>query len=80
MSKQQPLFNLIEDLSGDLRDPSMLWQIAALVVSAILGWTLARLLRKYFGRNENHGDIMRFGVESVGRVVPPMLVVGLLVL
>jgi small-conductance mechanosensitive channel len=80
MSKQQPLFNLIEDLSGDLRDPSLLWQIAAIIVSVALGWTLAKLLRKYFGRNENHGHIMEFGVESIGRVVPPMLIVGLLAL
>ena len=80
MSRQQPLFNLIEDLSGDLRDPGLLWQIGAIIVSVALGWTLARLLRKYTGRDENRNDIMRFGVESVGRVVPPMLVVGLLTL
>jgi small-conductance mechanosensitive channel len=80
MSKQQPLFNLIEDLSGDLREPSLLWQIGAIIVSVALGWVLARLLRKYFGRNQNHGNIMQFGVESIGRVVPPMLIAGLLAL
>jgi small-conductance mechanosensitive channel len=80
MPKQQPLFSLIEDLSGDLRDPSLLWQLGAIVVSVALGWVLARLLRKYFGRNEHHGDMMRFGVESIGRVVPPLLIAGLLTL
>jgi small-conductance mechanosensitive channel len=78
---QQPLLNLIEDLSGDLRDPSLLWQIGAIIVSVVLGWTLARLLKKRFGRqDENHGRVVRFGVESFGRVLAPLAVVCLLVL
>jgi small-conductance mechanosensitive channel len=77
---QQPLLNLIEDLTGDLRDASLLWQLAAIIGAVILGFTLARLLKKRFGRDEAHGGMLRFGVESFGRVLAPLVVVGLLAL
>lgn len=80
MAKQQPLLNLIEDLTGDIRDPSLLWQLAAIIGSVILGFALARLLKKRFGRDDSQGGMMRFGVESFGRVVAPLAVVGLLAL
>jgi small-conductance mechanosensitive channel len=80
MAQQQPLFNLIEDLTNDIRDPSLLWQLAAIIGSVILGFALARLLKKRFGRDDTQGGMMRFGVESFGRVVAPLAVVGLLAL
>ena len=80
MAKQQPLLNLIEDLTGDISDPSLLWQLAAIIGSVILGFALARLLKKRFGRDDSQGGMMRFGVESFGRVVAPLAVVGLLAL
>ena len=70
MAQQQPLLNLIDDLTGDIRDPSLLWQLAAIIGSVILGFALARLLKKRFGRrDETQTGMLRFGVESFGRVL-----------
>ncbi|TFW14924.1 mechanosensitive ion channel family protein [Duganella callida] len=83
MSQQQPLFNLIEDLSGDLRDPSLLWQLAAIIASVVIGFGLARVLRKRFGRHRHQAGptgVLGFGVESFGRVMAPLSVIGLLAL
>jgi small-conductance mechanosensitive channel len=80
MAQQQPLLSLIEDLTGDLRDPSLLWQSGAIVASIIVGWTLAGLLKKRFGRRDTQTGMLRFGVESFGRVIAPLAVVGLLAL
>jgi small-conductance mechanosensitive channel len=81
MAQQQPLLNLIEDITGDIRDPSLLWQLAAIIGSVILGFALARLLKKRFGRrDETQTGMLRFGVESFGRVLAPLVVVGLLAL
>ena len=80
MTPQQPLLNLIDDLTGDLNDPSLLWQLGAIVAAVVLGFGLARLLKKRFGRQDTHGTMMRFGVESFGRVMAPLAVVGLLAL
>jgi hypothetical protein len=38
MPQQQPLLNLIEDLTGDLHDPSLLWQLAAIAISVVIGF------------------------------------------
>ena len=76
---QQPLSNLITDLIGDLNDPSLLWQLAAIAISVMLGWGLARLLKQRFGGQEQQG-VLRFGVESFGRVLAPLAVVCLLAL
>ncbi|MRW83222.1 mechanosensitive ion channel [Pseudoduganella sp. FT26W] len=83
MSQQQPLLNLIDDLTGDLHEPSLLWQLAAIILSVIVGFGLARLLRKRFGRRrheEHQGGVLGFGVESFGRVMAPLAVIGLLAL
>ncbi|MYM86550.1 mechanosensitive ion channel [Rugamonas sp. FT82W] len=80
MTQQQTLLNLIDDLTGDLQDPSRLWQIAAIIGSVVLGWGLARLLKKRFGRQEVHSGVLGFGVESFGRVMAPLAVVCLLAL
>ncbi|MRW92199.1 mechanosensitive ion channel [Duganella sp. FT80W] len=79
MSRQQPLLNLIDDLlSGDLHDVSLLWQIAAIVISVVVGFGVARMLKKRFGRQESHSGVLSFGVESFGRVMAPLGVVVLL--
>ncbi|NVM75334.1 small-conductance mechanosensitive channel [Duganella sp. SG902] len=80
MAQQQPLLNLIEDLTGDLGDPRILWQIGAIALCAALGFGLARVLKKRFGRQEAQGGVLGFGVESFGRVMAPLMVVGLLAL
>jgi small-conductance mechanosensitive channel len=82
MSQQQPLLNLIDDLSGDFNDPSLLWQLAAILVSVVVGFGLARVLKKRYGRRgrEVQGGVLGFGVESFSRVMAPLAVVGLLAL
>jgi small-conductance mechanosensitive channel len=81
MSRQQPLLNLIDDLlSGDLQDFSLLWQLAAIGLAVVLGFGVAGLLKKRFGRREVQGGVLGFGVESFGRVMAPLTVVALLYL
>jgi small-conductance mechanosensitive channel len=75
---QQPLLNLIADLSGDLREPGLLWQLGAIVLSIVLGWGVARLLRQRYGRREHADGVLRLGVESFARVLGPLLIVSLL--
>jgi small-conductance mechanosensitive channel len=74
-----PLSNLLEDLIGDLTAPGVMWQAIAVVVCAGLGWLLARLIRNAWlhGREDGH-RVLRLGVEGFGRVLAPLLVVGLL--
>jgi small-conductance mechanosensitive channel len=81
MSQQQPLLNLIDDLvTGDLHDVSLMWQLAAIILSVVIGFGVARVLKKRFGREgrEAQGGVLGFGVESFGRVMAPLAVVGLL--
>ncbi|SFV11935.1 mechanosensitive ion channel family protein [Pseudoduganella namucuonensis] len=76
--KQEPLKNLITDLISDLRDPGLLWQLAAVALAILLGWTLSSLLRARVAAREPVGNIARFGVESFSRVVGPLAIVTLL--
>ena len=76
MNPQQPLLNLIDDLTGDLQDPSLLWQLGAVVLSVLLGFGLARLFRRRFGHGDGHTGVIEWGVESFGRVLAPLAVVG----
>lgn len=78
--KQEPLKNLISDLISDLRDPGLLWQLAAVAVAVLLGWTLSTLLRSRVAAREPVGNFARFGVESFSRVVGPLAIVTLLII
>jgi hypothetical protein len=80
MPQQQPLLNLIEDLTGDLHDPSLLWQLAAIAISVVIGFGWRALLKKRFGRQDGHTGMLGFGVESFGRVMAPLAVICLLAL
>lgn len=73
-----PLANLLNDLLGDLRDPGLMWQVGAIALSILLGWTLSRFLRRNVESREPHTGVARFGVESFGRVVGPLAIVVLL--
>ena len=78
MTPQQPLLKLIDDITGDFKNILLVWQLGAIVASIVLGWTLARMLRTRFGRNENQGNVARFGVESFGSVMGPLAIMCLL--
>jgi small-conductance mechanosensitive channel len=76
--KQEPLTNLISDLLSDLRDPGLLWQLGALVLSVLLGLMLARALRARVAARGPVTGVARFGVESFTRVVGPLAITCLL--
>lgn len=75
------IVDLLNDLFDDFRKPALLWQALAIAVSIGLGGGIARLVRHYLlaGRTQETG-FRRIGVDSFGRVVGPLLVVGLLAL
>jgi small-conductance mechanosensitive channel len=76
-----PVTDLLSDLLDDFRNPGLLWQAIAIALSIGLGWVAARLVRHYWleGRVQATG-IRRIGVDSFGRVLGPLLIVGLLAL
>ncbi|HYD78690.1 MAG TPA: mechanosensitive ion channel domain-containing protein [Paucimonas sp.] len=63
---------------ADLRDPGLLWQIAALAFCMVAGWGLARLLRLAFTTREVRLRVVRFGVESFTSVLSPVMVLLLI--
>ncbi|WLI88110.1 mechanosensitive ion channel [Massilia sp. R2A-15] len=72
---------LLSDLFDDLREPGILWQAGAIVLSVAIGWWLARFIRdRYLQRAEGAGAVRRIGVESFARVLGPLLILGLLAL
>jgi small-conductance mechanosensitive channel len=74
-----PLSNLLQDLIGDLRDPGMMWQVAAIAAAIGLGFGLAHLVRRgWLHSDEEHSRIRRIGVESFSSVLGPLLVVAFL--
>jgi len=73
-----PLANLLNDLLGDLRDPGLMWQVGAIVLSVLLGWSLSRVLFRGVKARAGQNDVARFGLESFGRVVGPLAIVVLL--
>ena len=77
MAQTVPLTNLLNDLIGDVRDPGLMWQVAAIALSIFLGWTLSLYLRKRVAQRDAQG-VVRFGFESFGRVVGPLTIVCLL--
>jgi small-conductance mechanosensitive channel len=77
--KQTVLSSLLSDLWADLRDPGLLWQLIALIVSILLGWALARLLRGRVTTHDMPLRMMRFGVEGFVCVLSPLLALGLIV-
>lgn len=71
--RQNLLSTLLADLWTDLRDPGLLWQVSALVACLALAWAIARAARGRLTAHDVQLRVMRFGVESVARVLWPML-------
>jgi small-conductance mechanosensitive channel len=80
MTQQVPLLNLLSDIAGGMRDPAMLWQIGVLLACIATGWLLARLLRAWLIERNLLSSAASFGVESLVRVLAPLMVVLLLAL
>jgi small-conductance mechanosensitive channel len=77
-----PLTSLIDDLLDDLSRPGMPWQVGSIAASIALGWLVAGLLSFWWRRRRAARGITapHAGLESLARVVAPLLVVGLLYL
>jgi small-conductance mechanosensitive channel len=78
MTQQVPLLNLLSDIAGGMRDTAMLWQIGVLLACIATGWLLARLLRAWLIERNLLSSAASFGVESLVRVLAPLMVVLLL--
>jgi small-conductance mechanosensitive channel len=67
------LQSLLSDLSDDLRDPRIVWQVGTVLLCLGLAWLFARILRKYFDTSETQSGVVKLGVESFSRVLQPLL-------
>ena len=67
------LASLLSDLSDDLHDPNILWQIGTVLLCFGLAWYASGILRKSFTTAESASGILKIGVESFHRVLFPAL-------
>ena len=74
-----PLSTLLSDFIDDIREPGILWQVGAIVLSIVLGWGLARLMRNAYLR-QRHGEEGggRVDAKSFARVLSPLLMIAFL--
>jgi len=76
-----PLFSgLLFEVWSDLRDPTVAWQIGAILCCVAVGWLLARLLQRLFSTKENRLEGWRLGTASFERVLTAGLSLGLIAL
>ncbi|QOY93692.1 mechanosensitive ion channel [Massilia sp. UMI-21] len=75
-----PLQQMLADLLGDIRQPATLWQVFAIVLCVTLGWGLARLIHRSWLENHEQTGLIGLGMGSFGRVLGPLLILGLLAL
>ena len=68
--------SVLLDLWGDLKQPDLLWQVAAFAVCLLVAWGVSRLLR--VNPSEEHSTAMRVGAGGLNRIVFPLLAVLLL--
>jgi small-conductance mechanosensitive channel len=72
---EKQMFALLHDLWGDFQQPDFLWQAAALCLSLLLGWWLARQLRLH-NLSQAPADrtaLQVFGAGGLKRVSFPLL-------
>src|SRR5581483_9940794 len=74
-----PLASLLAELIGDLRNVDLLWQLSALVPALIVGWLVARRLRRHSWHAEpKHLDAaLRVALGGLDRVVLPVVALAL---
>ena len=72
------LLNLWTDLWSDLRDVNVIWQIGTIAICIALAWGLARLLRRNVTTEQIRQRVVRLGVESMFRVMWPLLALALI--
>ena len=74
-----PLEQLLADLLGDIQRPAILWQALAIILCVGVGWGLAHLMHRSWLQNRQHTGLIGLGMGSFARVLPPLLIFGLLV-
>ena len=74
-----PLSNLLSDLLDDINKPVILWQAGIIVVCAVLGWSLARMVRAMYAPTEGgRRGVLYAGVASFGHVLTPIFIAALI--
>jgi small-conductance mechanosensitive channel len=75
-----PLQQLLADLLGDIHKPVILWQALAIILCLAVGWGLARLMHRSWldSHRDQHRGLIGLGMASFSRVLPPLLILGLL--
>jgi small-conductance mechanosensitive channel len=69
-----PISNLLTDVLADIHKPAIVWQAGLIIVCAVVGWLLARLVRA------NGTGVVQVGVTNFGNVLTPALVAALIAL
>ncbi|WP_246464565.1 mechanosensitive ion channel family protein [Undibacterium seohonense] len=67
------LSRLITEISADLGNPSLLFQLVALMSCFLLAWLLSRTIQRYFATVDQSSGVFKIGVESFSRVLWPLL-------
>jgi small-conductance mechanosensitive channel len=70
--------SLLSDLWDDVQNADVVWQIGAILLCIVIGWALARLLRRWIAGRGEQQRIVRLGVESFTRILSPLLIFLLL--
>lgn len=65
---------LLSDLSDDLRNINILWQVAAVLLCWGLGWYVARILTRIFSKKELQSEADRLRVDRFSHVLQLLLV------
>jgi small-conductance mechanosensitive channel len=75
-----PLQQLLADLLGDINKPAILWQALAIVLCVAIGWGLARVMHRSWlaSHQDQHRGLIGLGMSSFSRVLPQLLILGLL--
>ena len=73
MMETHSLSRLIAEISADLGDPSLLFQLIALLSCFLLAWFFSRTIQRYFAMVEQSSGVFKIGVESFSRVLWPLL-------
>lgn len=69
----QSLTRLIAEISADLGNPSLLFQILALLTCFSLAWLMSRSIQRFFAKVDHTSGVLKIGVESFSRVLWPLL-------
>lgn len=66
----------LADLWGDLKQPDLLWQIAAIAACMLVAWAMSRMARVKTSGEQSAA--VRCGAGGFNRIIFPLVVVGLL--